>query len=706
MLDSYAAAKRLPVEFLKGLGLYDFHFLGKPAVAIPYRAADGTVAAVRQRIALDGKDKFRWRKGDKAFVYGIDRLEAARAAGEIAIVEGESDCHTLWRAQFAAAGLPGAGNWNETRDAPLFDGIATIYVVIEPDQGGTAVRAWVARSRIRKRVRLVRLDGFKDPSALYLDDPARFAERWRQALAAAVPWQHEADREARAARDAAWGACKDLAAKADILAETASALQAAGLVGEERAAKLAYLAVTSRVLPCIVSLAIKGPSSAGKSELVKRVLALFPNDAAYVLTSMSERALAYSEEPMQHRVFVVYEWAGLASEFSSYLVRSLLSEGRIAYETVEKTRDGLRPRRIEREGPTGLIVTTAATRLHSENETRMTSVTVADTPAQTRAIMLAQAREAGGSARMRLGAAGLPGRAGIDLAPWHALQRYIAAGPAEVNIPFAERLAGLVPPAAVRLRRDFPTVLSLVKAHALLHQATRQRNLEGAVVATIADYAAVHALVGELISEGVDATVPATVRETVNAVAELIAERPAEGCRVANEVSVAKLAQKLGLDTSATLRRARRAIDKGYLKNLEDKKGRKARLVLDDPLPDNVDVLPSAERLAEGCRVAADFEGEYIPPPPPHEGMSGEKPPDNPLIPTGADASTPLDDAGDDLDDDLEEGLAAAGHDPRPPALPPAAEAPVRPQGSPGPPGAQPKGEQADDGEDDDFELR
>ena len=44
----------------------------------------------------------------------------------------------------------------------------------------------------------------------------------------------------------------------------------------------------------------------------------------------------------------------MQGEFGTYLVRSLLSEGRLVYEFVEKTKDGLRNRRIEREGPTGL----------------------------------------------------------------------------------------------------------------------------------------------------------------------------------------------------------------------------------------------------------------------------------------------------------------------------------------------------------------
>ena len=79
-------------------------------------------------------------------------------------------------------------------------------------------------------------------------------------------------------------------------------------------------------------------------------------------------------EPLSHRLLVIYETAGLPADFASYLVRSLLSEGRLRYETVIKSRDGPCPQVIEREGPTSLIVTTTALRLHPENETRLFSL--------------------------------------------------------------------------------------------------------------------------------------------------------------------------------------------------------------------------------------------------------------------------------------------------------------------------------------------
>jgi hypothetical protein len=103
---------------------------------------------------------------------------------------------------------------------------------------------------------------------------------------------------------------------------------------------------------------------------------------------------------------VIYEAAGMASDFATYLIRSLLSEGRLRYETVEKTKDGLAPRLIEREGPTGLIVTTTSLRLHPENETRMLSLTITDTHDQTAAVFRALAQE--------------NHRVEIDLSQWHA----------------------------------------------------------------------------------------------------------------------------------------------------------------------------------------------------------------------------------------------------------------------------------------------
>jgi DNA-binding transcriptional ArsR family regulator len=524
-------------------------------------------------------------KRGQARPYGLGLLVEARKADYVVVVEGESDCHTLWYHEIPALGIPGASNWRDGWAAYL-DGIEKIYAVIEPDQGGETLREKLTGCEaIRQRLHLVELGEHKDSSALHLADPESFKERFEAFLEDAKPWIEFERAEAEAASREAWEQCQELAEKPDILGCFAEELARSGVAGETRIAKLLYLAVTSRLLERPVSVALKGPSSGGKSYVVERTLSFFPKSAYYALTAMSDRTLAYSEEPIRHRFLVIYEAAGMSGEFATYLMRSLLSEGCVRYETVERTSEGIRPRLIEREGPTGLVVTTTAVKLHPENETRLLSLTVTDTQEQTQAVMAALAEEAG--------------EAALNLEAWHALQIWLESAEHRVSIPYAKILAKLIPPVAVRLRRDFGALLNLIRAHALLHQAGREQDGQGRIVATIEDYAAVRELVADLVSEGIEATVPETVRQTVEAV-----KRLREGSN-GEPVTVAELARKLKLDRSAVSRRARSAKDRGYLRDLEDNPRKPSRLIPGDDLPDDLQILPSPEDVRAGVKERA-----------------------------------------------------------------------------------------------------
>src|SRR5215217_796679 len=575
-LKEYSEVKKLPEGFLCGLGLRDVTYLDKPAVRIPYPDEEGQEVAVRFRVSLDGAEKFKWRSGDKCLPYGLKLLGEARRVGYAVLVEGESDCHTLWFYEIPALGIPGASNWRDEW-ASYLEGIEKIYAVIEPDQGGDTLRQKLTDCEaIRERLHLLELGDHKDPSVLHLAEPGRFRERFGVALERANPWVELEREQAEATSQEAWECCSELAKAPNILEKFAAELAQSGVAGEARTAKLLYLAVTSRLLERPVSIALKGPSSGGKSHVVERVLSFVPGSAYYALTAMSERTLAYSEEPIMHRFLVIYEAAGMSGEFATYLMRSLLSEGRVRYETVEKTSEGIKPRLIEREGPTGLIVTTTAVKLHPENETRLLSLTVTDTQDQTRAVMAALAEEAC--------------EAAPDLATWHALQVWLESAEHRVSITYARKLAALIPPVAVRLRRDFGALLNLIRAHALLHQASRVRDTEGRIIATIEeDYAAVRELVADLVSEGIEVTVPKTVRETVEAVKRLREDSNGE------PVTVVEIARELKLDRSAVSRRVRNAKDRGYLRDLEENQRKPSRLVLGDDLPDDLQILPKPE---------------------------------------------------------------------------------------------------------------
>jgi predicted transcriptional regulator len=593
-LQQYAEVKKLPVYFLRGLGLSDITYQGNNAIKIPYYDETGNEIAVRVRTALEktdnGDDRFKWKKGSKLCLYGLNRSYGERCR---IVVEGESDCQTLWLHGFPALGIPGANNWKEDRDSLYFEGIDPIYVVLEPDAGGEAIKTWLRRSKIKDRVKIINLGGYKDPSELYLIDPIHFKKQFKAALDAAIPWVDFERVEAERIKSESWAKCRVIAESPSILDIFGAALLRCGVAGEERTAKILFLALVTRYLQRPVSIALKGPSSGGKSFLTESVLKFFPRSAYYALTSMSEHSLAYSEEPLKNRFLVIYEVAGLASDLASYMLRSLLSEGCIKYETVEKTKDGLKPKLIQREGPTGVIVTTTSVRLHPENETRLISITVSDTREQTRAVLKALAQKVEDE---------------IDFTQWQAFHEWLDHAEHRVVIPYAEQLAEMIPPIAVRLRRDFTTVLNLIKSHAILHQVTRERDNEGKIVATHQDYAVVRELVKDLISDGVGATVPPTIRETVEAVKKIT-----EGGKP--PARVAQVANLLKIDRSSATRRIRTAVDKGYLLNTENQKGKPNQIVLGDSLPEEQEILPLPEKLGV-CSCAAKKQGIGISSPP------------------------------------------------------------------------------------------
>jgi hypothetical protein len=599
-LKNYAEYVGLPVEFLKGLGLKEYRHLGEPAVSMPYLDENGEVLLTRSRVSLTGRPKVKTRKGDKHRLYGLWKLQEAREAGYAWMVEGESDSQTLWYHDEPTVGIPGANGWKAEWAADL-EGIDRLYFVVEDEAGEACWGKLAATAEIRDRLYRVDLEGVKDVSDLHKQDRSGFKERLIEARESARAWLDIAESEDRERTREAWASCRELAQSPDILAEFSEDLERCRVVGERTNGELLYLAMTSRLLDKIVSVAVKGPSSGGKSFLVGSVVGFFPKTAAYQFTSFSEKALYYTEEPLSHRHLILTEAAG-GGEVQEYTIRTLLSEGRLEYEFVEKTSEGLRARRICKEGPTGFITTTTRDRLHAENETRYLSLVVKDTREQTRRVFRALAEE---------------NTREPDRGRWRALQTWLEYGKHRVVIPYAGALAEKMGDVAVRLRRDFSVVLSLIKAHAILHRATRGRDEHGRIIATPADYARVRELVSGLIAEGVEATVPKAVRETVEAVDNVI-----DGWGEEHATNKA-IADELEIDKAAASRRVRAAIGRGYLKNLEDRRGQPARIVLAESMPEDQEILPAPEELEGVDRLTVESGGIQHPPPLSEEGVRG-----------------------------------------------------------------------------------
>lgn len=185
-IDDYAKDKRLPVDFLQELGIKN----GKTGIQIPYMDESGKVVSTRQRYGDTGHGpRFTWSRGSKVHLYGLWKLPQIREQGYCIIVEGESDCHTLWWHQYPALGVPGASIF-QPEWANLIEGL-TVYIYQEPDTAGETfirkVAEALASAGRQGDVYRLQLISHKDPSDLHTSDPESFQEHWAEMMQQADP---------------------------------------------------------------------------------------------------------------------------------------------------------------------------------------------------------------------------------------------------------------------------------------------------------------------------------------------------------------------------------------------------------------------------------------------------------------------------------------------------------------------------------------
>jgi hypothetical protein len=188
-LVDLAHEKQLPWKYLFHLGVTE----QRPGcLHIPYHLPDGTLAPRhRLRTALVAKEGSRWSKGQGEIVpYGLERLEEARKAGYLVLVEGESDCWTLWLHQFPALGLPGAEMVRTLKEEYLA-GIEKLYIVRESDAAGarfvTHLKHLLEKWKLPGKAFVVSLVDAKDPNDLHKRDWRGFKAAFQQALDRAEP---------------------------------------------------------------------------------------------------------------------------------------------------------------------------------------------------------------------------------------------------------------------------------------------------------------------------------------------------------------------------------------------------------------------------------------------------------------------------------------------------------------------------------------
>jgi hypothetical protein len=407
-------------------------------------------------------------------------------------------------------------------------------------------------------------------------------------------------------RETLWPAVSDLAQAPNLMDRVVQQVQAMGVVNERELIVLTYIAATSRMLEHPVNLLVKGASGGGKSFTATRTLELIGPEFVNHLTSSSALSLVYDERPLAHTILFIAEANQLqADENSTFamLVRTLISEGRIVHQTTIEDPDsptGRRVERIVREGPITLVVTTTG-ELHAENETRMLSWHVTESRDQTSAVMASLAAHAAGAVASP-----------ADLAVWHDYQRWAALGPNDAVIPFAQQIATAIKPLMVRFRRDVSSLFTFIKASALLHQAQRQVDAQGRVVATVADYALAYPIFCRVMAQSSGKSVPDNVREVVKLIAERAgspAAKPIPGrfqrttaVGPGNEIVISseQIGTATGIGKSAAYRAVLAALDLGFLVNNENRRGKPFKLVVRRSVDEaGIPLLPDPKTIVQ-----------------------------------------------------------------------------------------------------------
>jgi len=256
----------------------------------------------------------------------------------------------------------------------------------------------------------------------------------------------------------------------DLVGQFLAAVDTLGCVGEEVNVTYFLLAFTSRLLPEPIHSILKGEPSAGKNHLLFSVGKLFPDNEIKFLTGASAKALFYSGGDFKHKCLVFIEHVG--GEESDYSIRTMQSEQKIVFWTVEKV-DG-RLETVEKvvEGPVGITQASTAAHLNAENETRCFTPNMDETDNQTRRILRSKATNYK-----------LNGKRSHDdiIAQWQAAMGLLS----QVKIVFPDWIDQIVesfPIKPVRVRRDFGRFVALIEASAVLHQYQREvTELEGGV---------------------------------------------------------------------------------------------------------------------------------------------------------------------------------------------------------------------------------
>jgi len=238
-----------------------------------------------------------------------------------------------------------------------------------------------------------------------------------------------------------------------------------------------YLCKISALLSAPVYVYLTGPPSSLKTWYADKLAELTAPERLKHLTDLTPKALYYGSPDLSHFLIVLDEMdvkaRGLATDLK--MLRMMHTKGWCEIEAP----NGRTSARRRVTGPVAVVQTTVATSFDVQDQSRHLVIELEDSQRRAESVLTAMAEQFAGrgdSQQVRRIAE-----------THHCIHRLLPAG-ADIVVPFAPVLANRMPMDSMVVLRAFRTLISLVKASALLHVRQRDVDCDGRIVAILDDY--------------------------------------------------------------------------------------------------------------------------------------------------------------------------------------------------------------------------
>jgi hypothetical protein len=408
--------------------------------------------------------------------------------------------------------------------------------------------------------------------------------------------QSQSEKDKAEAKVKVQAQAKELLASPYFFRKFLSAMEKAGLVGEQTNALVLLIVTVSRLLLRPLNAFVKGLSSAGKNWLVTRVLLLYPRGRVREISNASEQAWSYANDYFRNRIIYLQERSQAGGAVDP--LRLMISERKII-RIVTKWENGQRiTKKYVARGPVAAISTTTRHTLTIDDENRHVSLLMDLSPEQTRRIVRSYTKTAAGLSA-------------DELRMWHEVHRLIEErSGSEVIFPnWFDEVAESVFTGDVAVRRYYPAFVEACRTVCLIRsfQTDHQPPRDGKIVLEFADFAVTALMFDRVFVQSLHRHEGSTLE--VRQAVKVISSRK-------GHAGAADLEDYLGISLDSAYERLRLASSAGVIRraNSPEEDNRKFYVPAPRPrfIPDPEELFARLKAGPDSVRFVHPRTGEWI----------------------------------------------------------------------------------------------